>query len=105
MNILVIGSGAREHSLCYAIKKSPHLSKLFAIPGNYGIRQIANCHNLDINDFHKLYKFTIEHNIELIVVGPEVPLVNGIVDFFLDKNIKYLVRIKLQHSLKDQKFL
>ena len=103
MNILVIGSGAREHSLCYAIKKSPHLSKLFAIPGNYGIGQIANCHNLDINDFHKLYKFIIEHNIELIVVGPEVPLVNGIVDFFLDKNIKIFGPNKAAAQLEGSK--
>ena len=88
MNILVIGNGAREHSLCYAINKSPYLSKLFSIPGNYGIGQIADCHNIDINDFNKIHQFVIKNNIELIVVGPEGPLVNGIVDFFFDKNIK-----------------
>ena len=88
MNILVIGNGAREHSLCYAINKSPYLSKLFSIPGNYGIGQIADCHNIDINDFKKIHQFVIKNDIKLIVVGPEGPLVNGIVDFFFDKNIK-----------------
>ena len=88
MNILVIGSGAREHSLCFSISQSSQLRKLYAIPGNFGITEFAECHNLDIADFDNIHSFSIEKKIDLIVVGPEIPLVNGIVDFFNKKNIK-----------------
>ena len=57
MKILVIGSGAREHALCYAISKSPKTSTLYAIPGNYGISQIAQCVHLDISNFQSILQF------------------------------------------------
>ena len=88
MNILVIGSGAREHAMCYSICQSSKLSKLHVIPGNYGISKLAECHSLDINNFDEIYGFSIKKQIDLIVVGPEVPLVNGIVDFFTSRKIK-----------------
>ena len=88
MNILVIGGGAREHAICYAIHQSSKLSKLYAIPGNYGISQLAECHIVDTNDFDELFSFAIKKAIDLIIVGPEVPLVNGIVDFFTSRKIK-----------------
>ena len=88
MNILVIGGGAREHAICYAIHQSSKLSKLYAIPGNYGISQLAECHIIDTNDFDELFSFAIKKAIDLIIVGPEVPLVNGIVDFFTSRKIK-----------------
>ena len=56
MNILVIGSGAREHAICYAISQSSKLSKLYAIPGNYGISQLAECHIIDTNNFDELFR-------------------------------------------------
>ena len=88
MNILVIGSGAREHAICYAISQSSKLSKLYAIPGNYGISQLAECHIIDTNNFDELFSFAIKKTVDLIIVGPEVPLVNGIVDFFTSRKIK-----------------
>ena len=105
MNILVIGSGAREHAICYAVSRSSRLTELYAIPGNYGISQLAECHIIDINNFNEIYGFAIKKNIDLIIVGPEVPLVNGIVDYFTSKKIKFLVQINLLLNLKDQKAL
>jgi phosphoribosylamine--glycine ligase len=88
MNILVIGSGAREHAICYAISQSSRLSALYAIPGNFGISQLAECHIVDINNYNEIFNFVIKRNVDLIIVGPEVPLVNGMVDFFTSKKIK-----------------
>ena len=103
MKILVLGSGAREHALCYSIKKSPKTSSLFAIPGNYGISQIADCANIDLNNFQLIHEFCKKNNIDLIVVGPEVPLVGGIVDFFLDKKIKIFGPKKAAAQLEGSK--
>ena len=88
MNILVIGSGAREHAICYAISQSSRLRALYAIPGNFGISQLAECHIIDINNYNEIFNFVIKRNVDLIIVGPEVPLVNGMVDFFTSKKIK-----------------
>ena len=88
MKILVLGNGAREHSLCYAISRSPLTTSIFCIPGNYGISLLAECKDLDLNDFKSIHSYCVEKFIDLIVVGPEVPLVAGIVDYFLSKNIK-----------------
>ena len=88
MKILVIGSGAREHALCYLISKSPLVSSIYAIPGNYGISQLAECEEIDQTDFEKIYDFCKSKMIELVIVGPEVPLVAGIVDFFKETEIK-----------------
>ena len=67
MNILVIGSGAREHAICYAISQSSRLTELYAIPGNYGISQLAECHIIDINNFNEIYDFAIKKNIESLL--------------------------------------
>ncbi len=88
MKIAILGSGGREHALALKISKSPKLNKLYCIPGNAGTSNIAENVNLDINNFIELNKFVDGHNIDLLVVGPEKPLVDGIVDFFEKKNIK-----------------
>ena len=62
MNILVIGSGGREHSLCWAIKKSPLLNKLYCAPGNPGISELANCIDIDINDNKNILEISLKHN-------------------------------------------
>ena len=103
MKILVIGSGAREHALCYAISKSPKTSTLYAIPGNYGISQIAQCVHLDISNFQSILQFCNKKSIDLIVVGPEAPLVEGIVDFFIKKNIKIFGPKQLPAQLEGSK--
>ena len=103
MNILVLGNGAREHALCYSIAKSPRLTKLFCAPGNYGIRKVAEVHNFDINNFDILYDFCSEKEIDLVVVGPEVPLVNGVVDFLESKNVKAFGPKKVPANLEGSK--
>lgn len=83
MNILVIGSGGREHAISWKLSQSPLLTKLYVAPGNPGIAEVAEIVNIGVSDFQKLGDFAIEKNIELIIVGPEVPLVEGIKDYFL----------------------
>ena len=80
MKVLVLGSGGREHALCWAISKSSLCQKLFCIPGNAGIREVAECINIKINNFNSIKKFIKKERINFVVVGPEEPLVNGIVD-------------------------
>ena len=103
MKILVIGSGAREHALCYLISKSSLVSSIYAIPGNYGISQLAECEQIDQTDFEKIYDFCKSKMIELVIVGPEVPLVAGIVDFFRETEIKIFGPDKYASQLEGSK--
>ena len=88
MKVLVLGSGGREHALCWAISKSPLCEKLFCIPGNAGINSEAECVNIKINNFNSIKKFIKKEKINFVVVGPEEPLVNGIVDKLKKLKIK-----------------
>ena len=88
MNILVVGGGGREHALCWAINKSPKCSKLFCAPGNAGIAEVADCVNISGEDVAGLVNFAKEHAIELVIVGPEAPLVLGLVDALEAEGIK-----------------
>jgi phosphoribosylamine--glycine ligase len=80
MNILLLGSGGREHALAWAISASPLTDKLFCAPGNAGIAQVATCVALDIGDHKAVIAFAKEKKVDLVVVGPEGPLCAGIVD-------------------------
>ncbi len=80
MNILVVGGGGREHALCWALKKSPKCSKLFCAPGNAGIAEVAECLDISGEDVAGLVAFSQENAIDLVIVGPEAPLVLGLVD-------------------------
>ncbi|GAB4532114.1 MAG: phosphoribosylamine--glycine ligase [Roseibium sp.] len=80
MKLLLIGSGGREHALAWALAKSPRLSRLYAAPGNAGIADIAELTGLDVSDHKAVIAFCEEKNIDLVVVGPEAPLVAGLVD-------------------------
>lgn len=82
MNILILGSGGREYTLAWKIGESEKCDKLFVAPGNAGTAQIAHNVPLEVNDFPAIAQFVIDENIELVVVGPEDPLVNGIRDYF-----------------------
>lgn len=82
MNILVLGSGGREHTFAYKISQSERCSKLFVAPGNAGTAMIATNLSFSVNDFQAIKKAALENHIEMVVVGPEDPLVNGIQDFF-----------------------
>ena len=88
MNIGIIGSGGREHSICFKLKQSSLVNRIYCIPGNAGTSEISENLNIDINDFEKIYKEIKNKDIKLLIVGPEVPLVNGIVDYFQKKNIR-----------------
>ena len=103
MNIGIIGSGGREHSLCYKLKKSSLIDKIFCFPGNAGTELIAENINLDVSDFEKIYKICEEKKIELIVVGPEKPLVEGIVDYFKNTKIKIFGPDKISSQLEGSK--
>ena len=84
MKVGIIGSGGREHSICQALKKSTKVKELYCFPGNAGTKVIANNIDLDIANFNELKNFILDNKIDLVVVGPEQPLVDGIVDY-LDK--------------------
>ena len=80
MKVLVVGSGGREHALCWAIAKSPKCKTLLAAPGNAGIANVATCVDIAAEDVPGLLKFAIAEKVDFVVVGPEAPLVDGLVD-------------------------
>jgi len=82
MNILLIGSGGREHALAWKIAQSPVLTRLFIAPGNAGTAQAGTNIPISVNDFEGLGTFALQENINMVVVGPEEPLVKGIADYF-----------------------
>jgi len=90
MNVLIIGSGGREHALAWKIAQSNNVSKIFVAPGNAGSAREAKVSNIDIEveDIDGLVAFAQENNIDLTIVGPEAPLVIGIVDAFIDAELK-----------------
>ena len=103
MNIAVIGSGGREHALCFKLKESKLVNQIICVPGNAGTSKIAKNIDAKISDFENLYKIFIENKVDLIVVGPEQPLVDGIVDFFDEKKIKIFGPNKIASQLEGSK--
>ncbi|MCE2894119.1 MAG: phosphoribosylamine--glycine ligase [Flammeovirgaceae bacterium] len=94
MNILLIGNGGREHALAWKIKQSPLCEKLFVAPGNAGTSIVAENISIGVSEFEKLGAFCLDNKIELVVVGPEVPLVNGIRDYFeADPKLKSILMV------------
>jgi len=88
MRILVVGSGGREHAICWAINKSPKLTKLFCCPGNAGILQVAECIDINYKDFASLINFAKQNHIDLTICPMDEPLVLGIVDAFEAAGLK-----------------
>ena len=103
MKIGVIGSGGREHSICHILKKSSKVDKIFCFPGNAGTANIAENINFDLNDFENFKNLVLEKKIDLIVVGPEKPLVDGIVDYLEKFNIKVFGPNKIASQLEGSK--
>jgi phosphoribosylamine---glycine ligase len=93
MNILILGSGGREHAFAWKIAQSKNCSKLFVAPGNAGTAQVATNLNIGVSDFVKIAEAVKEHQIEMVIVGPEEPLVKGVVDYF--KKDKFLRKIRI----------
>lgn len=87
MNILILGSGGREHALAWAVMQNPKCDKLIVAPGNAGIAQIADCADLDIMDGGAVVRFSEENAIEFVIVGPEAPLAAGIADRLRDAGV------------------
>ena len=86
MNVLIIGSGGREHTLAWKIAQSDKLTHLYIAPGNAGTQQLGTNININIGDFEAIGEFVLEREISMVVVGPEAPLVDGLHDYFLDNN-------------------
>ncbi|RTE54858.1 phosphoribosylamine--glycine ligase [Arenibacter aquaticus] len=84
MNILILGAGGREHTLAWKLKQSPRLSNLFVAPGNAGTAAIATNVPIGVNDFEAIKECVLKEKIDMVIVGPEDPLVNGVHDFFLN---------------------
>ena len=103
MKIAIIGSGGREHAIASAIYKSEKAKKIFCIPGNAGTAEIAQNVSIDINNFEVLFKFLDENNINLVVIGPEQPLVNGVVDYLEKLGIKVFGPNKIASQLEGSK--
>ena len=103
MKIAIIGSGGREHALAATISKSSKINEIFCIPGNAGTSKIAINVELDINEFDKVQKFINDNSIDLVVIGPEQPLVNGIVDYLEKFNIKVFGPNKISSQLEGSK--
>lgn len=88
MKIAILGSGGREHAIALQISKSKKLRKLYCIPGNAGTSLISKNINLKLDSFNEIYNFLKDKEIDLVIVGPEKPLVDGMVDYLNKKNIK-----------------
>ena len=103
MKVGIIGSGGREHALCESLKKSSKIEKIFCFPGNAGTAGIAENVILDLNNFENIKNFVLEKKIDLIIVGPEKPLVDGIVDYLEQYKIKVFGPNKIASQLEGSK--
>ena len=88
MNILIVGGGGREHAIAEAVRKSPRADKIYCAPGNAGMGEIAECVDIKVMEFDRLVKFAKKHDIDMAIVGPDDPLVGGLVDSFKEAGIK-----------------
>ena len=103
MKVGIIGSGGREHAICQSINRSPKVEKIYCFPGNAGTSELAENVEIDLYDFNKIKEFSISNKIDLIIVGPEKPLVDGIVDFFKDTGIHIFGPDKISSQLEGSK--
>jgi len=103
MKVGVIGNGGREHALCSSLKNSDKIKQIYCFPGNAGTSSIAENVNIDFNNFEKLKDFIIDNNINFIIVGPEKPLVDGIVDYLQKYKIKVFGPNKVASQLEGSK--
>ena len=103
MKVGVIGSGGREHAICLSLKNSDKIKKIFCFPGNAGTNTIATNINIDLKNFEKLKDFILGNEIDFIIIGPEKPLVDGIVDYLEKFNIKVFGPNKIASQLEGSK--
>jgi len=103
MKVGIIGSGGREHAICQSVKKSNKIDKIFCFPGNAGTKDIAENINIDVDNYKNLKNFILEKKIDLIIVGPEKPLVEGLVDYLEKFKIKVFGPGKIASQLEGSK--
>jgi len=103
MNLAVIGSGGREHAICYKLKQSSKIKKLICIPGNAGTQKIAENIKEDISNFDALYKIIKKQNVDIVIIGPEQPLVEGLVDYLNEKKVRVFGPDKFASQLEGSK--
>ena len=103
MNIGLIGSGGREHALCRKLFESRSPKKIFCFPGNAGTADIATNIDVDILNFNKIFKLIKFHKIEIVIIGPEEPLVKGLVNFLIKKRVKVFGPSKYASKLEGSK--
>jgi len=103
MNVLVVGSGGREHALCWKLASSPLLDRLFCAPGNAGIESCAECTDIAVDDFPALIQFAKENKIGLTVVGPEAPLIAGLADAFHGERLKVFGPVRAAAAIEGSK--
>ena len=103
MKVAVIGSGGREHAICTSLKNSNKLSKVYCIPGNAGTNFIAENVKIELNNFQKIKDFILHNKIDLVVIGPEKPLVEGMADYLTNYNIKVFGPNKIASQLEGSK--
>ena len=103
MKIGVIGSGGREHSICASLKNSSKVTKIYCIPGNAGTTTIAENVNIKFDDFEGLKNFIIKNEIDLVIIGPEKPLVDGLVDYLEKHKVKVFGPNKIASQLEGSK--
>ena len=103
MNLAVIGSGGREHAICYKLKQSPKIKNLICIPGNAGTQKIAENIKVDISNFEALYQIVKKKNIDIVIIGPEQPLVDGLTDYLDKKKVRVFGPNKFSSQLEGSK--
>ena len=103
MKVGIIGSGGREHAICDSLNKSDNVNKIYCFPGNAGTSQIAENIDINLNNFEKIKNFILEKKIDLVIVGPEKPLVDGLVDFLQKFEIKVFGPNKTASQLEGSK--
>ena len=103
MIIGIIGSGGREHAICAKILESKKVNKVYCFPGNAGTNLIATNIEIKINEFEKIKDFVLNNSIDFLIVGPEKPLVDGIVNYFKKNNIKIFGPEKFASQLEGSK--
>ena len=103
MKVAVIGSGGREHAICISLKNANNISKVYCIPGNAGTNLIAENVKIELDDFQNIKDFILQNKIDLVVVGPEKPLVEGMADYLKNYNIKVFGPSKIASQLEGSK--
>ena len=103
MKIGIIGSGGREHAICHAIKKSRKVKKIYCFPGNGGTNLIAENIQIDIGNFERIKEIVIEKEIDILIIGPEKPLVEGLADYLKKFKIKVFGPNKIASQLEGSK--